>query len=226
MSGLTLRNMVSSENEFLAEETLVEVVSNFDHPALKFISGKFGPFVSQMVCKIPLWLAITLKKRGKCTFVTPDWMKVEELEKVIVNEKTQKNLGNLPFHYIEVSQLLLVNARDDIESPDRVSALLQEVEGIRMDRIKAGIRSVATSVNRTERVVSANLNNAAAMEIYGIKRFFLSSMDTFAWFQPVETIESSAADVQGQSYEREASSASTAAPDATEGRALRRFRNG
>jgi GINS complex subunit 2 len=183
-AGLTLHNILSSENEFLAEETIVEVVSNFDHPALKFISGKFGPFVSQMVCKIPLWLAITLKKRGKCSFVTPDWMKIEELEKTLANERTQKDLGNLPFHYIEISQLLLVNARDDIESPDKVSLLVQDIESVRMDRIKIGISSLAASVSRGESVVSAKLNNVSAMEMYGIKRFFLTAMDTFTWFLP------------------------------------------
>jgi GINS complex subunit 2 len=38
--------------------------------------GDFGPFFPQIPTKVPLWLAVALKKRSKCTIRTPDWMTV------------------------------------------------------------------------------------------------------------------------------------------------------
>jgi len=41
--------------------------------------GDFGPFTPQIVTQVPLWLAIALKKRGKCSIRPPQWMSVGEL---------------------------------------------------------------------------------------------------------------------------------------------------
>ena len=38
--------------------------------------GDFGPFLPQLATKVPLWLAVALKKRGKCTIRSPEWMSV------------------------------------------------------------------------------------------------------------------------------------------------------
>jgi GINS complex subunit 2 len=40
------------------------------------VQGDFGPFFPQIPTKVPLWLAVALKKRSKCTIRTPDWMTV------------------------------------------------------------------------------------------------------------------------------------------------------
>jgi GINS complex subunit 2 len=139
MSGLTLKSVTAAENEFLAEETIITITSNIDHPEFKFISGVFGPLEASYPCKVPLWLAITLRKRGKCTVVIPDWMSRALLEQNIDNEKNLDLFEPLPFHYKEISQLLLNNARDDFPDPDRVAALLHDIENIRLDRAKIGI---------------------------------------------------------------------------------------
>ena len=212
MSGLKLNSIQSSENEFIAEESIIEIISSFDHPQFKFVSGIFGPFVSQMPCRVPLWLALSFKKKGKCTIVAPSWMTVEELERTVSNERTQKVLGHLPFHYMEIAHLLLANAREDIDSPDQVAVLLQDVESVRMDRIKTGISAIAAAVSTNESVISANLNNVAAMEIYSIKRFFLSSLDMFFRFIPPPEAE---ADEEDDSFQ--------SPPAATTG--LRKFRD-
>jgi len=41
------------------------------------------------------------------------------------------------------------------------------------------VMSVALSIYENRSVVSAHLHNASAMEVLTMKRFFLSSMDTF-----------------------------------------------
>lgn len=40
--------------------------------------GDFGPFRPQIATQVPLWLAVALKKRGKCTIRAPEWMSVGE----------------------------------------------------------------------------------------------------------------------------------------------------
>ena len=142
MSGLTLKSMTTAESEFFAEETLITISPNFSHPKFLFTSGSFGPLEAGDPCVVPLWLAITLRKRGKCIIVIPEWMSVASLEQNILNEKKDEHFEPLQFHYKEISQLLLNYARDDVREPDRVSALLQDIENIRMDRAKMGMIGV------------------------------------------------------------------------------------
>lgn len=49
-------------------------MGNFYHD----LQGDFGPFYPQMATQVPMWLAIALKKRGKCTIRPPEWMSVGE----------------------------------------------------------------------------------------------------------------------------------------------------
>jgi GINS complex subunit 2 len=180
MSGLSLRSLASAENEFLAEETLVTIVSGVDHPALNFISGRFGPLQAGFPAEVPLWLAITLRKRRKCTIVIPEWMSIPSLEQFITSERSQGVFAPLPFYYREISQLLLTHAREDFPaSPDKVSVLLKDLEGIRMDRAKMGMLDMADRVRGGDAVLSAGLLNVGAIEIQTIRRFFVESMSMF-----------------------------------------------
>lgn len=60
-----LARLTAAELEFIAEDQLIEIVPKFKHGTLHLIQGDFGPFVPQARAKVPLWLAITLKKRQK-----------------------------------------------------------------------------------------------------------------------------------------------------------------
>eukprot|EP01041_Mallomonas_annulata_P000992 gene992-1943_t len=186
MSGLQLRCISAAENEFLAEETMIKMVPNFTHPVLHFISGDFGPFDSDVDTDVPLWLAITLRKKDKCKIVIPDWLKPENLEDTVKNERTQRVFQELPYHYMEIALLLLSNARDEIQEPDRVLALLQDIENIRMDRTIVGMQSVAETVRNGDLVHAAQLNNIGSVEVAAIKRFSLDSMDIFRNLTTVE----------------------------------------
>ncbi|MED6202921.1 DNA replication complex GINS protein PSF2 [Stylosanthes scabra] len=69
----------AEELEFIAEDEIVDIVPNLKMGPLNFISGDFGPFIPQIVAQVPLWLAVALKKRGKCSICPPQWMSVGEL---------------------------------------------------------------------------------------------------------------------------------------------------
>ncbi|KAL6320074.1 hypothetical protein AAG906_004472 [Vitis piasezkii] len=85
----------AQEVEFLGEDEMVEIVPNmrmdpefdmcmslFCHPISirmpEWEIGDFGPFRPQIATQVPLWLAVALKKRGKCTIRPPEWMSVGE----------------------------------------------------------------------------------------------------------------------------------------------------
>jgi GINS complex subunit 2 len=184
MSGLNLGLINSAENEFLSEQTMIDIVPNIDLPKLQFVSGIFGPLDSGMPCTVPLWLAITLRKRGKCMVITPDWMTIQSLEQRLAYERSENTLSDLPYHYMEIAQLLLTTAREEITTPDRVAVLLQDIQNIRMDRIKMGISNVANEITNNKSVTFAALNNVSAMEILTIKGFFLSSLEVFCKLCP------------------------------------------
>ena len=174
-----MKSLTASENEFLAEETLITITSAIDHQPFLFISGSFGPLQAGFPCEVPLWLAITLRKRGKCTIAVPEWMSVRALEQNIANERNQTTFEKLPFHYREISQLLLNHAREDIQSADRVQVLLQDLENIRMDRARMGMLKMAELVHNGDAMFSAGLPNIGAIEILTIRRFFVESLATF-----------------------------------------------
>eukprot|EP01031_Cornospumella_fuschlensis_P026821 gene26821-32407_t len=178
-----------AENEYFAEQCVITIVPFVAHPTFRFISGTFGPLEEGIECNVPLWLALILKKRGKCKILPPLWMSPSALQDAVEHERTQKSLGKLPFHYLEIATLLLQHAKDDLENSELISSLLQDVENIRMDRIRLGISSVAETVNKDEPVVSAALNNVSSIEVTAIRDFFANSMNTFLWLKPPEEAE-------------------------------------
>lgn len=178
-SGLSLSSISPSENEFFAESTKIIVKSFFEHDSFEFISGRYGPFRIDENTEVPLWLGIALKKKGKCSIIPPKWMLASELEQYIANELASENLTKLDSHYIEIGTLLLIHARDDIESPDKVSALLQDLQNIRMDRLKGskGLLGVASNSFEGQLILNIPIPNIAALEIDTIRGVMCESLN-------------------------------------------------
>lgn len=44
--------------------------------SIHVIQGSFGPFEPYVPVAVPLWLAISLRKKDKCRIIIPDWMSV------------------------------------------------------------------------------------------------------------------------------------------------------
>jgi GINS complex subunit 2 len=59
----------------------------------------------------------------------------------------------LPFHYVEISRLLLDNAREDFENNFMVQSLLEDIKDVRWDKVEAGLKTLST---RTHAVKVAN----------------------------------------------------------------------
>ena len=63
---MNYKNYTPAENEFFAENELIQIIPNFKEEAFTFVSGTFGPFRPAKPVTVPLWLAIYLKQRNKC----------------------------------------------------------------------------------------------------------------------------------------------------------------
>lgn len=163
-----------SEVEFVAEDEIVAVVPNIRMDALNMICGDFGPFFPQIPTKVPLWLAVALKKRGKCTIRTPDWMTVDRLTQVLEAEReSPREFQPLPFHYIEISKLLFDHARDDISDAYLVRSLIEDIRDVRFHKVESGLETIS---GRTHAV---KLKNLSAMEVNIVRPFMVRTLQAF-----------------------------------------------
>jgi GINS complex subunit 2 len=180
-SGMMLNGVSAEENEYLAKEELVTVVSRVNQPRYQFMSGKFGPLEAGVECDVPLWLALHLRKSSRCGIKIPQWLEAESLKQVLENEMTtQGSFQPMPFHYIEIAQLLLTHAWDDFTNPDEVRTLVRDLENIRMDRLRIGALSTATYVSENKEMVpSIALANISALEVVVIRGYLVESLRMF-----------------------------------------------
>ena len=82
--------MDPNEVEFLGEQSLVNIVPNFNFHPIYLISGAVGPFRAGIPVKVPIWLAINLKQQQKCRIICQEWMDVESLNEIKEEERASK----------------------------------------------------------------------------------------------------------------------------------------
>ncbi|KAL9275050.1 DNA replication complex GINS protein PSF2-like protein [Drosera capensis] len=176
-----------AEMEFLAEDELMEIVPNMRieslphqkkssrmEPPLRLISGDYGPFQPQIVTQVPMWLAVALKKRGKCTIRPPEWMSVEcqakltncssciffnkmketqNLARILEAERdSPREFQQLPFHYVEISRLLFDHARDDIPDIYMVRSLIEDIRDVRFHKVENGLETISARTHAVKKL--------------------------------------------------------------------------
>lgn len=110
--------------EFLAEETLVDVVPTFRHAELEFLSGHYSSIVPQRVTRIPLWLASKLKDR--CS----------REEEATADEEMQDHLLELPWHHAGRDPVRSTKIRAGLMSVARQSRV-EPLRSVKMSRLTA-----------------------------------------------------------------------------------------
>ncbi|KAL3650147.1 DNA replication complex GINS protein PSF2 [Castilleja foliolosa] len=175
----------AAELEFLAEDEVIEIVPNMRMDPLNFISGDFGPFRPQIATEVPLWLAVALKKRGKCTIRAPEWMSVDKLSQVLEAERDSEKFQPLPFHYVEISRLLFDHAREDIPDIYMVRSLIEDIKDVRFHKIGTGLEIIK------DRTYALKLKNVSAMEANIVRPFITSALETFYKLNSSEIMQES-----------------------------------
>ncbi|KAF9182601.1 DNA replication protein psf2 [Haplosporangium sp. Z 767] len=158
------------EIEFLAEDEMIEIepfiASGQD---LELLGGTLPPLRPQRLTKVPLWMAISLKKKQKCKIAIPEWMTVESLQRSLKEEQDQERFSALPYHYMELAQLLLENACDDIPSADAVRTLLKDLREARQSKARQGVAALGLTY--------LQMDNIGLMEINEIRPFFTKAFN-------------------------------------------------
>ncbi|KAJ6986497.1 DNA replication complex GINS protein PSF2-like isoform X1 [Populus alba x Populus x berolinensis] len=196
MAGQSDSNMSlfsPGEIEFMAGDELVEIVPNLRMDSLYFIRGDYGPFHPQLAAQVPLWLAVALKKRGKCTIRPPQWMSIdgrllspiflivffvifpppglENLAQVLELERDSHAFQPLPFHYLEISRLLFDHAREDIPDMYMVRSLTEDIRDVRFHKVETNLEKFTAS--------TVTWKNMSAMEVNIIRAFAGRALQAF-----------------------------------------------
>ena len=100
--------LLPSEIEYLAtSSTHIFIVPLTSIEPARLLSGVYGPFRPPARTSVPVWLALHLKKKGKCYIIPPDWMLLENLQRLLQLETTTLPFAEVPFHYVSIAKVLL-----------------------------------------------------------------------------------------------------------------------
>eukprot|EP01084_Bolivina_argentea_P188014 323739_1 len=167
------RSWTPLEDEFLAENELIEIIPNFSCPKREFIQGTFGPFQPNRIILVPIWLATTLKKSKKCSIKLPNWMEENELKNILKEEKTNDSFYNgLPFYYREISKLIF-----DIDTGNNyknIRVLIQDIEDVRESKCRRGLKQLESStyIVHLNNISSNQLNRNIRINVCNLLNYF------------------------------------------------------
>ncbi|CAB3408708.1 unnamed protein product [Caenorhabditis bovis] len=119
--------MNAEKCEFLASNMDIEVIPRINEKVIHLISGDVGPFEAGIPTRIPVWMALMLKRKHHCHIVPPEWMTVDELKKILTVENEIVGLSHLPHMFFELTHVLVREAKDDIFEVDQVKSLVQDI---------------------------------------------------------------------------------------------------
>ncbi|KAG8461675.1 hypothetical protein KFE25_001293 [Diacronema lutheri] len=177
----------TAEYEFFAENTIVMIVPNLTLPVLEMIHGNFGPFRPLIPERVPLWFALALKKRQRCSIQLPSWLGVDELTKTLEAERRNERFEDLPQHFFEVAHLLLELARDDFgdaRTAHSVEGLLADIEDVRHAKMRAQFARVELGAHGLLGVT--RLRGLTPIEINRIRTFATGSLGMLKRLRPAE----------------------------------------
>uniref|UniRef100_A0A915ADN9 DNA replication complex GINS protein PSF2 n=1 Tax=Parascaris univalens TaxID=6257 RepID=A0A915ADN9_PARUN len=119
--------MEPEQCEFLAENEWIMIKPNFNEDQLHLICGDVGPFEAGMPVCVPLWMAVTLRKRHRCEIIPPEWLTVDELKKIITAETESIGFSPLPRFFLEIAHIVIRNAKEDLVDADQLKTYVQDV---------------------------------------------------------------------------------------------------
>jgi len=167
--------MASFHSAFLADDTLVTIVPDFDmeNPVQLMSAAAAGPFKAGIPSTVPLWLAMMLQQRSLCTLKVPDWLSIEHLTLVKQYElqndlltpsederatedvyTTQDGSPVLPFYYAELGQRF-TSARttagggtgESAQASKASNLVLADITQIRLDKLRQQFQGIWENID-------------------------------------------------------------------------------
>ena len=152
------------------------------------MSRSVGPFTAGMEANIPLWLAVSLRKRGLARIIPPSFMTVESLEHILKYERENNTFcAELPHRHSEIARAVLSVSGGggatmddgDIVQPELVRTLLEDIETVRIDKIRNNIKKLSEqSLSKTDTLPAIDVTGIGSLEIQQTRPFLT---EAFKW---------------------------------------------
>ncbi|KAK6361941.1 DNA replication protein psf2 [Orbilia blumenaviensis] len=160
--ALPHQHLTPQEVSFICESELITIVPRQRLGALNLISIDTRPLVPPQRADVPLWLAIFLRKQKRCNIVPPDWLSVDNLERLVKEESDSTAFSQMPWRWMEVAEILLDTCSEDLISPSEIALNIRSLRELRQAKIRAGLSDQMNSSY-------IKINNLGLMEVCEIR---------------------------------------------------------
>ena len=142
---------------------------------------------------VPLWVALILKSQDKCSIVPPKWLTVAYLKERYEDEiRKPLQFSDLPWNWLELSNILLEKAPDDLLDPvDQLRSVIQDLRETRLVKSKKGLKELNES--------NIQLNGLSLLEINELRPFVIPVMNKLR--QLYDTTQSNTINADDQDME-------------------------
>ncbi|CAD6568736.1 MAG: DNA replication protein psf2 [Alectoria sarmentosa] len=172
------------ETAFMCEMEMVTIVPRQRLEGLELLGGPIPPLNPPYRTALPLWLALLLKRQRRANILPPPWLSSPSLLSILDFEKSTPSFSPppplpphtttsppflssatsnappeaLPYHWLELGEMLLEAASDDIADPDNVRRVMRDLREVRMAKMRAGVGVL-------EGGREVNMNGVGGMEV-------------------------------------------------------------
>lgn len=153
----------------IAYQEDVEIEPTANIPDIHMLDSDFEGLAPLQVVKVPLYMALSLKKSNLCRMRLPFYLKESHLEEIINFEKENMHeYAKTQPCFFELSDVLIRHAYN-VENPERLKVLVQEVRELRFLKTLEGMKALDGR--------AFNINNLTAWEFEEVKPFILSGSE-------------------------------------------------
>lgn len=160
---------------------MIRIVPSFTYSeSLGLVSRSVGPFTAGVDADVPLWLAMTLRRRGLARIVPPDWMNETLLERILAFERDPNEASfspELPHRHAEVARAVLGD--QDAPELDRVRTLLEDIAAVRADKIRRNVHELSARTlgreDRRGRVPVIDVTGIGSAELIAVRPFLATA---------------------------------------------------
>ncbi|CCE78711.1 Piso0_000740 [Millerozyma farinosa CBS 7064] len=164
-------NLSPPEISFLSENEYITILPRYSMKKIELIGEKIPTLRGMRRERVPLWVALILKSQDKCNIVPPSWLELDFLKMKYEEEmKLPHKFSALPWHWLEISKILLAKAPDDLADPsNKLKSIIQDLREIRLVKSRKGLKELNES--------NIQLDGLSFMEINELRPYILKVMD-------------------------------------------------
>ncbi|EJW03265.1 hypothetical protein EDEG_02380 [Edhazardia aedis USNM 41457] len=158
--------MLPTELINIAYQENIEIEPKCQIPILHLMQADFGPFSPLEIPKIPIYIALLLKKANQCRIRLPTFFDPNILREILQNEKDNDEYTQI--HPFTFELIGLLEHCYNVGNVDEIKILINEIKTIRHQKTHNGLKRIDSR--------ALNLNNLTSWEFNEFKEFLLNVM--------------------------------------------------